>query len=176
MAHWSLLRESSRCGLAVRRSWRVSYLLSTESFTELVQEVAELAVRTVEPAVTCGITLAQQGRVFTVAAADELASQLDEQQYELDTGPCLQALASGEVVDAPDLSVESRWGGYPTIAMGHGILGVHSVLLIVEGKPVGVLNVYARTSNALQALDRQLAALLAGQAAIAVRRCAITTR
>lgn len=33
-------------------------------------------MRTVEPAVTCGITLAQQGRVFTVAAADELACQL----------------------------------------------------------------------------------------------------
>ena len=83
-------------------------LLSTDSFTELVQQVAELAVRTVEPATTCGITLAEQGRVFTVAAADQLASQLDEQQYELDNGPCLQALHSGEVVDAEDLRAEPR--------------------------------------------------------------------
>lgn len=143
-------------------------LLSTESFTELVQEVAELAVRTVEPVVTCGITLAQQHRVFTVAAADELANQLDEQQYELDTGPCLQALATGEVVDAPDLVTESRWDDYPTIAMEHGILGVYSVPLIVAGKPVGVLNLYAGTPNAFHALDRRRAALLAGQAAIAV--------
>jgi GAF domain-containing protein len=143
-------------------------LLSTNSFTELVQEVAELAVRTVEPVVTCGITLAQADRVFTVAAADELANQLDEQQYELDTGPCLQALYTGEVVDAPDLGVESRWDGYPTIAMGHGILSVYSVPLVVSGKPVGVLNLYAGTPNAFGTLDRQLAALLAGQAAIAV--------
>ncbi|MGH3696980.1 MAG: GAF and ANTAR domain-containing protein [Pseudonocardiaceae bacterium] len=143
-------------------------LLATESFTELVQGVAELAVRTVESAVTCGITLADQDRVFTVAAADELAIQLDEQQYELDTGPCLQALASGEVVDAPDLGSESRWESYPTIAMGHGVLGVYSVPLIVAGKPVGVLNLYVRTANAFSALDRQLAELLAGQAAIAM--------
>ncbi|MGH3972553.1 MAG: GAF and ANTAR domain-containing protein [Pseudonocardiaceae bacterium] len=143
-------------------------LLSTESFTELVQGVAELAVRTMDPVLTCGVTLAQQGRVFTVAAADELANQLDQQQYELDTGPCLQALDSGEVVDAPDLAVESRWEDYPTIAMGHGILSVYSVPLIVAGKPVGVLNLYARTPNAFRVLDRQLAALLAGQAAIAV--------
>ncbi len=143
-------------------------LLATESFTELVQGVAELAVHTVEPVATCGITLADQGRVFTVAAADELATQLDEQQYELDSGPCLQALASGEVVDAPDLSIESRWESYPTIAMGHEILGIYSVPLIVGGKPVGVLNLYARTPNAFGALDRQLAALVAGQAAIAV--------
>ncbi|MGB9047540.1 MAG: GAF domain-containing protein [Pseudonocardiaceae bacterium] len=86
----------------------------------------------------------------------------------MDTGPCLQALASGEVVDAPDLGVESRWQGYPAIAMGHGILGVYSVPLIVAGKPVGVLNLCARTRHALHAVDRQLAALLAGQAAIAV--------
>jgi len=200
--HWLVLRAFSRCGCAVRRSWRVSYhvgrrvvrqrvwssrmskeispflspalselaglLLSTESFTELVQEVAELAVRAVEPVVTCGITLAQADRVFTVAAADELANQLDEQQYELDTGPCLQALATGEVVDAPDLGVESRWDGYPTIAMGHGILSVYSVPLVVAGKPVGVLNLYAGTPNAFRVVDRQLAALVAGQAAIAV--------
>src|ERR1700710_1051873 len=40
--------------------------------------------------------------------------------------------------------------------------------LIVEGKPVGVLNLYSRISRAFSATDRQLAALLAGQAAIAV--------
>lgn len=143
-------------------------LLCTESFTELLHEVAELAVRAVDSVWTCGITLSQHGRIFTVAAADELASQLDEQQYELDTGPCLQALASGEVTDAPDLRVEDRWEGYPIIAMGWGILGVYSVPLIVAGNPVGVLNLYARIPNAFGALDRQLAALLAGQAAIAV--------
>jgi hypothetical protein len=46
--------------------------------------------------------------VFTVAAADELASQLDQQQYELGDGPCLEALHSGEVVDGKDLGAESR--------------------------------------------------------------------
>lgn len=143
-------------------------LLSTASFTELVQEVGELAVRTVAPAVTCGITLAQQDRVFTVAAADELANQLDEQQYDMGDGPCLQALRTGEIVDVVDLRAESRWGDYPSIAMGHGILAMYSVPLIVDGKPVGVLNVYARAPNAFSAVDRQLLQLLAGQAAIAV--------
>jgi GAF domain-containing protein len=143
-------------------------LLSTASFTELVQEVAELTVRTVTPALTCGVTLAQQDRVFTVAAADELASQLDEQQYDIGDGPCLQALGSGEIVDAADLRAESRWGDYPSIAMAHGILAIYSVPLIVDGKPVGVLNVYARTPKAFGAVDRQLLQLLAGQAAIAV--------
>ncbi|MGH8922946.1 MAG: GAF and ANTAR domain-containing protein [Actinomycetes bacterium] len=143
-------------------------LLTTESFADLVQGVAELAVRTLKPVMTCGITLSDQERIFTVAAADELANQLDERQYELGTGPCLNALTIGKTRYAPDLRVEDRWEGYPTMAMGYGILSVYSVPLIVVDKPVGVLNLYARTPNAFDVQDQRLAALLAGQAAIAV--------
>jgi hypothetical protein len=111
-------------------------LLSTESFVELLQEVAELSVRVIEPVATCGIILSQDGRVMTVASADALAAQLDEQQYEHDSGPCLQALASGEVVEAVDMTAEDRWHGYPSVASAHGILTVLSNPLIVDGKPV----------------------------------------
>jgi GAF domain-containing protein len=143
-------------------------LLSTESFEGLLQGVAELSVRVIEPVATCGITLAQDERVFTVASADALACELDEQQYEHETGPCLQSLYSGEVVEAADLAVEDRWEAYPSIAMAYGILAVLSTPLMVEGKPVGVLNLYAAVPQAFSEVDRQLAVLLAGQAAIAI--------
>jgi GAF domain-containing protein len=77
-------------------------------------------------------------------------------------------LHSAQVVDGTDLGAESRWEDYPTIAMGYGILAVYSMPLIVAGKPVGVLNLYAGTPNAFGPRERQLAALLAGQATIAV--------
>ncbi len=117
--------EESAALLSSALSELAGLLLSTASFTELVQEVGELTVRTVAPAVRCGITLAQQDRVFTVAAAVELASQLDEQQYEIGDGPCLQALRSGEIVDVKDMRAESRWEDYPSIAMGHDILAMY---------------------------------------------------
>ncbi|HEY2205495.1 MAG TPA: GAF and ANTAR domain-containing protein, partial [Pseudonocardia sp.] len=100
--------------------------------------------------------------------ADVLADQLDEQQYEHGLGPCSEALLTGEVIDAPDLSLETRWNSYPVIAMGHGILAVHSVPLLVKDKPVGVLNLYADHRHAFGTRERQLAQLLAGQATIAV--------
>jgi len=143
-------------------------LMSTESFEELLQGLAELSVRTVNGAVTCGITLAQDGRVLTVASADALAMLLDEKQYEHDEGPCLQALYTGLVVDAPDLTVEDRWHGYPQVALGHGIVAVLSTPLLVDHKPVGVLNLYAATAHAFSDEDRRVAAVLAEQAAIAV--------
>src|SRR6185437_5250735 len=162
------MSQSVPVGLGAALSELAGLLLSTDSFEELLQGVAELSVRVIEPAVTCGITLAQDDRVITVASADALARQLDEQQYEHDSGPCLEALATGEVVVAEDLATDQRWEGYPTIAMAHGMLAVLSTPSMVEGKPVGVLNLYARAPRAFSVLDRQLAGLLAGQAAIAV--------
>jgi GAF domain-containing protein len=162
------MSESGPMGLGSALSELAGLLLSTDSFEDLLQGVAELSVQVIESAATCGITLAQDNRVITVASADALAGQLDEQQYEHETGPCLQALACGEVVEAADLVTEDRWGSYPTIAMAHGILSILSTPLVVDDKPVGVLNLYARASRSFTAVDRQLATLLAGQAAIAV--------
>jgi GAF domain-containing protein len=155
-------------GLGAALSELAGLLLSTDSFEQLLQGVAELSVKTIKPVETCGITLAQEDRVITAASADALARQLDEQQYKRESGPCLEALVTGEVVEAEDLATEKRWNGYPAVAMTHGILAILSTPLIVDDKPVGVLNLYARAPHAFSAVDRQLASLLAGQAAIAV--------
>ena len=59
-----MTEQISPCCVLRCWSWRVA--------------VVELSLRTVEPVLTCGITLGQQGRVFTAAMADELVSRLDE--------------------------------------------------------------------------------------------------
>ena len=48
-------------------------LMATSSFEDLMQAVADLAGRAVPAASTCGITLAEDGHVITVASADALA-------------------------------------------------------------------------------------------------------
>lgn len=148
-------------------------LMATTSFEELMQRVADLAARMVPASATCGITLAQNGHVVTVASADALARLLDEQQYELDEGPCLQALDSGEIVSVEDLSRESRWDGYPTIALAHGVQAVYSSPLVVSDRVIGALNLYARTSHAFDGDSRaaiaQLAALAAATITAAMR-------
>lgn len=108
-----------------------------------MQSVADLSGRAVPAAATCGITLSEGGHVITVASADALARLLDEQQYELDTGPCLQALRTGQVVVADDLSVETRWNGYPALAVAHGVRSVLSTPLLVGERSIGALNLYA---------------------------------
>jgi GAF domain-containing protein len=152
-------------------------LLSTTTFEDLVQGVAELTVHIIDAAATCGITLSQDGRVITVGSADALAVELDEQQYENHTGPCLEALKSAEVVEAVDLATETRWGIYPAVAMGHGIRSVLSTPLIVNGESAGVLNLYAGAAHAFSEVDRRLALVLAvRRRSRSLRPFGITTR
>ena len=143
-------------------------LLSTETTEELLQGVAMLSVRALATATTCGITLEHDGRPRTVATADALAAELDEWQYELDEGPCLQAMRTGEVVSVPDLAEEGRWDGYPAIAMSQGVRSMLSTPLVVDTKPVGVLNLYSRAVAAFDGNDSQLVQLLADLAAATV--------
>jgi GAF domain-containing protein len=143
-------------------------LMATESFEDLMQRIAELSARTVAGASTCGITLAQDGHVITVASADPLARLLDEQQYELDQGPCLEALSTGVVVSAPDLSRETRWNGYPARALAHDVRAVHSSPLLVNDRPIGALNLYATTTDPFDAAAQETAAQLTALAAATI--------
>ena len=143
-------------------------LMATSSFEELMQAVADLAGRAVPAAATCGITLSQDGHVITVASADALARLLDEQQYELDTGPCLQALRTGRVVHSEDLTRETRWNGYPAVAVAHGVRSVLSSPLLVGGRAIGALNLYAMDADGFTADSRAAAAQLTALAAATI--------
>lgn len=67
-------------------------LLETDSFHTVMQRLAEASTQIVPNVLTGGITVANGGRIITVAAADALGRELDERQYDIDEGPCLEAM------------------------------------------------------------------------------------
>jgi GAF domain-containing protein len=143
-------------------------LLSTESFDALLHGVAELSVRLVGGTSTASITLTERGRVITVAAADTLAMQIDQHQYERGAGPCLDALRTASVVHVADLRRERRWGEFGTIMLNHGVTGALAVPLMGRDGAVGVLNLYAGAGAGFDERDQQLARALAAHAAVAL--------
>ena len=83
------------------------------------------AVEQTSGAEACGLTLERAGRGMTVTYSGELAARGDERQYELDDGPCLEAMRTGEIVSVSDMSQERRWGRYPArAAPGSATVGV----------------------------------------------------
>lgn len=136
-------------------------LLSTRSVAGFLDELAQVAARSLSVPVSCGITLEQQRRPLTVASSDPLARAADEGQYGRGQGPCLQALRDGQPVSVPDWAIERRWGSYPAYLLAFGVGSSLSLPLTADGQVVGALNLYARTAAAFGPGDRDRAGALA---------------
>ncbi len=119
-------------------------LLNTDNVDQFLHELAVLSTRVVTDGISCGMTLRQQGRPpATAAASDPLASQVDEVQYRTGDGPCLHAMRRAERVRIDDLARVDRSPRFCGQALSLGVRSCLAVPLIVDGEPVGALNLYA---------------------------------
>jgi GAF domain-containing protein len=124
-------------------------LLNTNNMEQFLHELAVLATRAVTDGLSCGMTLHQRGRPpATAACSDPLASQVDEVQYQTGDGPCLHAVRHGQQVRIDDLSTHGRWPRFARQAVSLGIRSCLALPLIVDGEPVGALNLYTRRPGA----------------------------
>lgn len=147
----------------------VSLLMTTRSVQDFLGELATAAGRALNA--SCGITMRRDGQPMTVASSDALANQVDEVQYGTGQGPCLQSLATGQVVAVPDLASERRWGGYPPHALAYGIASSLSLPMSSEGQTIAALNLYSRTAHAFdEPAERARSTALAAQGSAVLRQ------
>lgn len=129
---------------------RAAQLAAEATPAELLAQVVELAVSTVPGAEQAGISLLRAGgRIETPAATNVLAEQCDQIQYDLNEGPCLQAIDDERgVLLIDEMRDEQRW---PRFAEQATTLGVRSLLACQLSTPrgtLGALNLYAEQPNA----------------------------
>jgi hypothetical protein len=126
-----------------------------------LQAIAGLTVERVAAAQCASITALRGEAYITVAFTDELARAVDEAQYADDTGPCLEAYATGTPVAVPDVAAASvRWPGFHEAAPRMGLRASVSVPLYAgRGEPVAVLNVYSHDRVAMAPLIAGLCTL-----------------
>jgi GAF domain-containing protein len=143
-----------------------SLLLSGPGLEDLLVKLAGVAAKVVEPPASCGIATRYGGQPRTIVTSDARAALIDEQQYSLGEGPCLDALDNGEVVEVVDQASERRWSRYRDAALELGVKASISFPLIVDDQIIGVLNLYGYDRpNTFSEADRERAAAFADQAA-----------
>lgn len=152
-------------------------LFSAGTAADVLDRVVAAAAALIPEADFVSITLRKGDREFlTPVTTDELALRLDEIQYEMQEGPCIDATRSGGtgVSMDGDLGESQIW---PKLGPAAAELGVRSVVAIglMPTSPaprLGALNIYARAAHVLDDMDRDLGLLLAahtGAAVIAAR-------
>ena len=87
----------------------------------------------------------------TVAASDAKCRLLEELQFTLGEGPCIDAYASRQPVLEPDLGTHGsrRWPGYAPAAHEHGIRAVFAFPLQVGAARAGALDMYRTETGSL---------------------------
>jgi hypothetical protein len=108
-----------------------------------LQRLCRAAARAL-PAFGVGISLiAKPGAQVTVAASGDITERLEELQFSVGEGPCLDAHASRRPVLSSDLLAPGgRWPGYAQAVAEHGVRAVFAFPLQVGGARMGAMDVY----------------------------------
>lgn len=115
---------------------------ATPSVETYLGEVVAMAAALSPDLAGCGVTARLAGGALTVAASNDLVATVDEVQYGLGAGPCLDTLRSGAVVDVPSMADAEGWDGYPEHALRHGVRSSFCLPLTVGDRTVAALNAY----------------------------------
>lgn len=147
--------------------------LASMSLTDATPEAAlHKVVRACQQSLTgasdVSITMLADGRPTTIASTGQLATDLDEAQYDRGHGPCLDASRGGEIMRIDDMRTESRWPAYAPFAVEHGVLSSLSVPLPEQGAVTGAINVYAQHALAFDDVSCEIAVTLASYTAVAL--------
>ena len=144
-----------------------------ESLSQVLQRIAAAAFDVVPELDEVSVTLMEGDRPKTVVFTGSLASYLDERQYELGFGPCLDAAVSGSTITVDTADPTTAYPDFAQIAASRGITHVLSVGMPIPQRTVGALNMYSATNHAITPDSVALAQAFAGYAGFAVANAAL---
>jgi GAF domain-containing protein len=142
-----------------------AFVVGRQPLVDTLQRVAELAREGVPAADYTAVTTLRDGRPETTVATDPMILAIDQAQYDADTGPCLDAYRSGEILGVPSTEDEERWPEFGQEAARRGVHSTLSLPLMLGGEGLGGLNLYSRRRNGFSAEDVARAARFAEPAA-----------
>jgi hypothetical protein len=125
------------------------------------------------------------GRAETLAATSDLVHELDDLQYRLGEGPCVDTLRGELLVQAPRIAHDTRWPRYTPPAVERGLKSQVAVKLYLDTeKAIGGLNIYGTSTEdidpgavrAVEVFAAEVAATLGHEGEISSLRQAMLTR
>jgi GAF domain-containing protein len=149
-------------------------VLGERSLDEVLDQVSQLARRSIEGADEVSVTLIRDEKTRTAAFTGEVALALDERQYEAGFGPCLDAAESGETFAISDTQApDVPWTKFAAAAAAKGMRSTLSVGLPVQQRTIGALNLYSSRVDGFDDDAVQLATTFAGYGAVALANASL---
>jgi GAF domain-containing protein len=157
------------------REWAISFaeidrqLVACSSTKDVYDALSTTAVRFVPGAEEAGVTVSLRGRHRTFGATGQLVTDVDAIQYDLNSGPCVDAVSGPAVVSSADIGADERYREFgPRAVAETSVRSMLSMRLSQGDETSDGLNLYSTKPAAFDEQARAIAVALAGQGALAV--------
>jgi len=135
---------------------------------ETLRLITRLAKQTLGGVEDVSLTVIDRDRPRTVVFTGPLAVHLDERQYELGFGPCLDAAKTGQIIIVDTRKDDTPYREFARVADRAGVRHIVSVGMPLAQRCVGGLNIYRNTEAPFEPGFLEHAEVFAGYAAVAV--------
>ena len=145
-------------------------LAEGQSIPQTLERLVRVAAAAVPGTQHCAITLIYHGGPpRTVVYSDEVPVLVDKLEYELQEGPCIQALAARNIAVVNDLATDDQWPVFAAQAVREtGIRSMLSYGLYLSGDDRGALNFYASRTDAFPLPSLAAGSIFAAYASLAL--------
>lgn len=143
-------------------------LAAQPDVSHTLESIVDLAVATIPACDFAGVTVRRGKKLMTPASTGVVVDEVDQLQYDLWQGPCVDTVWIDDTYLVPDMATENRWPDWAPAAHRLGIGSSLSVRLSTADDTIGGLNLYSRTAGAFSDDDVQIAHEYARHAAAAL--------
>jgi GAF domain-containing protein len=144
-------------------------LTTLRTVDQVLETISQRAYESIPAAQHAAISRGRRGNFETIGATSDLPFQVDAIQYELCSGPCVDAILADTTYRVGDLAHEGTWPEFGRRASEEcGINSMLSVRLYLEDDDLlAGLNLYSAELDAFDGADQSTAVLLATHGALA---------
>jgi hypothetical protein len=116
-----------------------------------MQRLCRAATRELSASGVAMSVMSPEGAVTVLAASSPHNEVIEQLQFTLGEGPCLDAYALGRPVLTSDLAGAGtrQWPGYASAAQEHGVRAVFAFPLLIGGARLGAMDVYREQAGSL---------------------------
>lgn len=132
-------------------------LAGSDTVEDFLKDLARVAVDHIDSRVSCGLTAQMEGRAVTIASSDDAAFELDQVQQTSGEGPCVEAIATGALVEINEPGDLAKWPAWRRTALKHGLHQAISLPMIARGEVIGAMNLYSTGGVPFTHEDREAA-------------------
>ena len=145
-------------------------LLAERDVQHTLDKMCALLVDTVEGCSHAVVTVVSNQDLESPAASDDIGPAVDAIQFEVDDGPCVQAIKEHQTVVTDDLMTETRWPRFSRRAVeATGVRSMLAFRLFVAGDTLGSLNLYSKQPGAFTDESLAVGTIFAAHASVALR-------